>query len=98
MPRPRRAPSSFSPKSLPTTATRFTGTKNEAATAKNDALPPRTFSARPNGVSTVSYATLPTTRTDILLISGGHFGRRSQRPRVPPEPPSFGGPNGGPPH
>src|SRR5207245_1565118 len=65
MGRPLKADSGFSPKSSPTTATRFTGAKNDAATAKNDALPPRTFSARPNGVSTVSYATLPTTRMDM---------------------------------
>jgi hypothetical protein len=55
----------FSLKSSPTTATRFTGVKKEAATEKNDALPPSTFSARPKGVSTVSYATLPTTRIDM---------------------------------
>ncbi len=58
---------SFSPKSRPTMPTRFTGTKNDAATAKNDALPPSTFSARPNGVSTVSKATLPTTRIDGIV-------------------------------
>ncbi len=62
MGRLRNAWSSFSPKSLPTTPTRFTGVKNEAATAKKEALPPSTFSARPKGVSTVSNATLPTTR------------------------------------
>ena len=66
MGRPLKAESAFSPKSSPTTATRFTGVKKEAATAKNDALPPSTFSARPKGVSTVSYATLPTTRMDMI--------------------------------
>src|SRR5712691_5708936 len=70
MPRPRKAASSLSPKSRPTTPTRFTGTKNDAATEKNDALPPRTRSARPKGVSTVSYATLPTTRMDTLRSGG----------------------------
>jgi hypothetical protein len=39
--------------------------KKDAATEKKDALPPSTFSARPKGVSTVSYATLPTTRIDM---------------------------------
>jgi hypothetical protein len=39
--------------------------KKDAATEKKDALPPSTRSARPNGVSTVSYATLPTTRMDM---------------------------------
>ena len=32
---------------------------------EKEALPPSTRSARPNGVSTVSYATEPTTSTDI---------------------------------
>src|SRR5437773_3952254 len=63
--RPRKARSCASPKSRPTTATRLTGTKNEAATEKKDALPPSTRSARPKGVSTVSNATLPTTSMAI---------------------------------
>ena len=63
--RPAKAASCFSPKSDPTTPTRLTGTKKEAATAKKDALPPSTRSARPKGVSTVSKATLPTTRMDM---------------------------------
>src|SRR6185503_7703623 len=69
MGRPRKADIAVSLKSSPTTATRFTGAKKEAATAKNDALPPSTFSAVPNGVSTVSYATLPTTRIDMPVLS-----------------------------
>src|SRR5687768_5811068 len=72
MPRPRNAAISFSPKSSPTTATRFTGAKNDAATEKKEALPPSTRSARPNGVSTVSYATLPTTRIDIRRSPSSH--------------------------
>ena len=52
--RPRNAASCASPKSCPTTPTRFTGVKNDAATEKNEALPPSTRSARPSGVSTVS--------------------------------------------
>src|SRR5258708_26890732 len=63
--RPPKAASCASPKSRPTTPTRFTGAKKEAATAKKDALPPSTRSARPKGVSTVSYATLPTTSIAI---------------------------------
>ncbi len=54
MSRPRKAWSCSSPKSSPTTPTRFTGTKKDAATAKKEALPPSTRSAFPNGVSTVS--------------------------------------------
>src|SRR5512143_3260855 len=64
--RPANARSCSSPKSWPTTPTRFTGVKNDAASEKNEALPPSTRSARPNGVSTVSYATLPTTRMDMV--------------------------------
>ena len=52
--RPRNAASCSSPKSWPTTPTRLTGSKKEAATEKKDALPPSTRSARPKGVSTVS--------------------------------------------
>ena len=54
MGRSRKAASCSSPKSSPTTATRLTGAKKDAATEKNEALPPSTCSARPNGVSTVS--------------------------------------------
>ena len=54
MERPSKAASCSAPKSSPITATRFTGAKNEAATEKKEALPPRTRSARPWGVSTVS--------------------------------------------
>ena len=43
-----------SPKSWPTTPTRWTALKNDAANEKKEALPPRTRSARPKGVSTVS--------------------------------------------
>ena len=38
----------------PPPPTRFTGAKKDAATEKNEALPPSTCSALPNGVSTVS--------------------------------------------
>src|SRR5258708_17742177 len=78
--RPRKAASCASPKSRPTTPTRFTGAKKEAATAKKDAVPPSTRSARPKGVSTVSYATLPTTSIairpplpNVLADDGGQF-------------------------
>ena len=54
MGRPAKAASCFSPKSPPTTPTRFTGEKKEAATEKKEALPPSTRSALPKGVSTVS--------------------------------------------
>jgi len=46
------------------------GREDAAGTEKKDALPPSTFSARPNGVSTVSYATLPTTRIRHGLSPG----------------------------
>jgi len=61
----------FSVKSSPTTATRFTGAKNEAATAKYVAEPPRQRSAVPNGVVMRSNATLPTTRILIFLQALG---------------------------
>ena len=54
MGRPWNAASCASPKSWPTTPTRWTGLKKDAATEKKDALPPSTRSARPKGVSTVS--------------------------------------------
>src|SRR5580765_218188 len=60
-PRERRNSSSLFGKSLPTTATTDTGAKKLAATEKNVAEPPRTFSTLPNGVSTLSNATEPTT-------------------------------------
>mgnify|MGYP003694500289 CR=1 FL=1 len=60
MSRPSKAASSFSPKSEPTTPTRFTGTKNDAATEKKRrAAAQHASRPRPNGVSTVSKATLP---------------------------------------
>ena len=53
MARPRKAQLLLA-EVAPTTPTRFTGTKKDAATEKNEALPPSTLSALPNGVSTVS--------------------------------------------
>ena len=57
-------------KSSPITPTTCTGQKDEAAAAKNVAEPPRASSARPKGVSTVSSAMLPTTRSDIERRTG----------------------------
>src|SRR5688500_17809142 len=53
------------------TPTRRTGQNQEAEAAKKVALPPSASSARPNGVSTVSSATLPTTRSDIVDVEVG---------------------------
>src|SRR5688500_16948998 len=53
------------------TPTRRTGQNQEAEAAKKVADPPNASSARPKGVSTVSSATLPTTRRDMFAICGG---------------------------
>src|ERR1017187_1893509 len=53
-------------KSLPTTATIFTGLKYEAASEMYVAAPPSMRSTFPCGVSTPSYATEPTTMSDML--------------------------------
>src|SRR5688500_17165453 len=52
-------------KSSPITPTTCTSQKQDAAAVKKVADPPRASSALPKGVSTVSRATLPTTRRDI---------------------------------
>src|SRR5258705_2433314 len=59
---------SSSLKSPPTTPTILTFVKKLAEIEKWDAEPPSIFSHLPNGVSTASKATEPTTRRDILLI------------------------------
>src|SRR5258705_12630193 len=58
-------------KSSPTTATRRTGAKNDAATAKCAADPPSASRTSPNGVLTVSNATEPTTRMDTSCAPRG---------------------------
>src|ERR1051325_12175972 len=65
MSRPAKTAMSSSVRSSPTTATRSTGEKNDAATEKYVAEPPRQRSTFPNGVSSASNATLPTTRMDM---------------------------------
>src|SRR4051812_17918134 len=65
MRRPLKTDASSSPKSSPTTATIDTSLKNEAATEKYVAEPPMQRSTLPNGVSSASNATLPTTRMPI---------------------------------
>src|SRR6266446_5980839 len=57
------------PKSPPTTATTRTSVKKLAEIEKCDADPPSIRSRLPNGVSTASKATEPTTSKDILVIS-----------------------------
>src|SRR5256885_12914688 len=56
---------SWSPKSPPTTATIATAVKELAEIEKCDAEPPNICSRLPNGVSTASNATEPTTSRDI---------------------------------
>src|SRR5262245_32754279 len=65
MPRDRRNSRCSGGKSSPTTATAITLVKKDAAVEKNVAEPPSTSSFFPNGVSTESSATLPTTRSDM---------------------------------
>src|SRR5438067_1626948 len=57
--------SSSFPKSPPTTATTRTSVKKLAEIEKCEAEPPNIFSRLPNGVSTASKATEPTTSRDI---------------------------------
>src|SRR6266404_3574433 len=56
---------SLAEKSSPTMATRLTGVKKLAATAKYVAAPPMMRSTLPYGLSMVSNATEPTTSSDI---------------------------------
>src|SRR5258708_4577192 len=56
----------------------FTGARWLALAAKKLAEPPRTFSALPNGVSTESRATEPTTRRDIGMGGGVRHHERSE--------------------
>src|SRR5438067_8857991 len=55
-----------SPKSPPTTPTTRTSVKKLAAIEKCDAEPPSIRSRLPNGVSTASNATEPTTNSDMF--------------------------------
>src|SRR5437763_3530633 len=71
IPRPRKTSISSSPKSPPTTATTRTSEKKLAESEKCVAEPPSILSRLPNGVSTASNATEPTTSNDtfdVLLI------------------------------
>src|SRR5712692_2770543 len=61
------------PKSRPTTATTRTSVKKLAEIEKCDADPPSIRSRLPNGISTASKATEPTTNKDIR-----DFGSRNQ--------------------
>ena len=65
IPRAANTASSSSPKSSPTTPTTETSVKKLAASEKWVAAPPSTRSRLPNGVSSESKATDPTTVTDI---------------------------------
>src|SRR5438093_6860308 len=56
------------PKSPPTTATTRTSVKKLAEIEKCDAEPPSMRSRLPNGVSTASKATEPTTSNDIVRL------------------------------
>ena len=68
---PRAAPVSPPDSRLPTTPTSCTGAKCDALDAKNVPDPPSTSSARPNGVSTESSATEPTTSTALAASCTG---------------------------
>src|SRR5437762_5875618 len=63
--------SSSFPKSPPTTATTRTSVKKLAEIEKCEAEPPNIFSRLPNGVSTASNATEPTTSRDIDYLESG---------------------------
>src|SRR5947209_5354859 len=87
-PRSRSNEIALSGKSSPTTPTNWTRVYRPAAMEKKTAVPPRASSARPNGVSTVSSATDPTTRvltaTPLSPFFAGPIpdcGTVSQRPR-----------------
>src|SRR5258706_11501812 len=59
---------SAEPKSPPTTATTRTSVKKLAEMEKWEAEPPNMRSRLPNGVSTASNATEPTTSNDIFVF------------------------------
>src|SRR5712664_3568157 len=73
-----RAKTSFSaaPKSPPTTATTRTSVKKLAEMEKCEAEPPSMRSRFPNGVSTKSNATEPTTSNDMDEFGIADFGLR----------------------
>src|ERR1043165_9893971 len=81
--RPRKTARSSSPKSSPMTAMRSTSVKNDAATEKYVAEPPRQRSALPKGVWMESNATVPTTRMDIVFLLSSVFAHQ-RRDRVFP--------------